>query len=332
MSPIRIIGKRTIILLGMMVFAGTAASFVPGDTVATASFTSTKLDLKIDSKAWYNGVSVPSATWALKDLTPGVDKFFNLNDVKPGDFGCNVISIHAKKSDAYACIDFKNMKNDESGINEPEALVDPNGNVSGELAAGTEFYGWIDDGDGKFEPPSEETIFGTTIQQALHVLNNKTYAVGDSKNNSFIKQGKTKYVGMCWCTGNLTVNSKTGAMKCDGGVLGNAAQTDSFSVDVLIRAVSSKDQPKFVCDDKSPKGNNGVGNGEDPPPPGIGNSGNDGPGTGPGNSGGSDTAPGKNNNNKPTSGNSDVWRQTSNKNGFSFPFSFGWGLFGSKKS
>lgn len=331
MSPIRIIGKRTVILLGMMVFAGTAAAFVPGDTVATGSFTSTKLDLKIDSKAWYNGVSVPSATWALKDLTPGVDKFFNLDDVKPGDFGCNVISIHAKKSDAYACIDFKNMKNDESGINEPESLVDPNGNVSGELAAGTEFYGWIDDGDGKFEPSSEKTIFGTTTQDALHVLNNKTYAVGDSKNSSFIKQGKTKYVGMCWCAGNLTVNPKTGAMTCDGRVLGNETQTDSFSVDVLIRAVSSKDQPKFVCSNKSSKGNNGVGNGEDPPPPGIGNSGNDGPGTGPGNSGGSDTAPGKNNN-KPTSGNSDVWRQTSNKNGFGFPFSFSWDLFGSKKS
>jgi hypothetical protein len=40
------------------------------------------------------------------------------------------------------------------------------------------------------------------------------------------------------------------------------------------------------------KGNNGVGNGEDPPPPGIGNSGNDGPGRTPGNPGGSETSPG----------------------------------------
>jgi hypothetical protein len=50
------------------------------------------------------------------------------------------------------------------------------------------------------------------------------------------------------------------------------------------------------------KGNNGVGNGFDPPPPGIGNAGNDGgnsegdapTGTGPGAPGGSSTAPGRN--------------------------------------
>ena len=323
MSPTRIIGKRIIVLLGMMAFAGTAAAFVPGDTVATGSFTSTKLDLKIDSRAWYNGVSVPSATWALKDLTPGTDKFFNFTDVKPGDFGCNVISIHAKKSDAWACIDFKNLKNDENGINEPESIVDPNGNESGELAAGTEFFGWIDNGDGKFQPRSEKAIFGTSVQDALHVLNNKTYVIGDSKGGGSCKKDSAKYVGMCWCAGNLTVNPSTGKMTCDGSVLGNAAQTDSFSVDVLIRAAGTKDDPKFVCGDKPPKGNNGVGNGEDPPPPGVGNSGNDGPGTGPGNPGGHDTAPGKNDND---------WHQITNDNGFHFPFSFNWKPFGNKKS
>lgn len=323
MSPARIIGKNIITLVGVVTFVGVAAVLMPGDTVATGSFTSTKLDLKIDSKAWYNGVSVPSATWALKDLTPGTDKFFNLNDVKPGDFGCNVISIHAKKSDAWACIDFKNLKNNENGMNEPEALVDPNGNASGELASGTEFYGWIDDGDGKFEPPSEKTIFGTSTQDALHVLNDKTYVIGDSKGGGSCKQDKTKYVGMCWCAGNLTVNPSTGKMICDGSVLGNAAQTDSFSVDVLIRATSAKGEPKFVCGNKPPKGNNGVGNGEDPPPPGGGNSGNDGPGAGPGNPGGHNTAPGR--------GDDHEWHQVGN-NGFHFPFSFNWNPFGNKKS
>ena len=254
MSPTRAMGRRILTLLGVAAFAGIVGLFAPGDTFATgSSFTSTKLDLKIDSKAWYNGVSIPSATWALKDLTPGTDKFFNLTDVKPGDFGCNVISIHAQKSDAYACIDFKNLKNDENGMNEPEASVDSNGNVSGELAAGTEFYGWIDDGDGKFEPPSEKAIFGTTTQDALHVLNNKTYVIGDSKGGGSCKQDSTKYVGMCYCAGNLTVNPSTGKMTCDGGALGNSAQTDSFSVDVLIRAVGTKDDPKFVCGDKPPK-------------------------------------------------------------------------------
>jgi hypothetical protein len=41
------------------------------------------------------------------------------------------------------------------------------------------------------------------------------------------------------------------------------------------------------------KGNNGVGNGVDPPPPGIGNAGNDAEGRVPGSPGGSSTAPGR---------------------------------------
>lgn len=142
-------------------------------------------------------------------------------------------------------------------MNEPEIGVDPNGNASGELATGTEFYGWIDDGDGKFEPPSEKSIFGTTTQSALHVLNNKTYVIGDSKYGGSCKKDTTKYVGMCWCAGNLTVNPTTGKMTCDASALGNSAQTDSFSVDVAIRALSTSQDPKFLCQGKEEHGGEG---------------------------------------------------------------------------
>lgn len=317
------IGKRLTVLLGMVLFVGVVGALTPGDTFANGTtFSNDKLDLKIDSKAWYNGVLVPSATWSLKDLTPGTDKFFNFSDVKPGDFGCNVISIHAQKSDAYACLDFTNLKSAENGVNEPESAVDPNGSASGELASGTEMFGWIDNGNGVYNPPSEKPIFGTSINDAADVLNDTTYVIGDSKHGSSCKQGSTKYVGICWCAGKLTVNPVTGKMVCDGTALGNAAQTDSFSVDVLIRATGAKDSPQFLCGSKPPKGNNGVGNGEDPPPPGIGNAGNDGPGTGPGHPGGSDTSPGNG------SGN---WHEAS-RSGFHWPFSFNWNPFGNHKS
>lgn len=303
------IAKRVAILSVVVAFAGAIGTLVPGETAAGKSFTSTNLDLKIDSKAWYNGALVPSATWKLKDLVPGTDKFFNFSDVKPGDFGCNVISIHVQKSDAWACIDFKNLKSSDNGVNEPEAAADPNGNASGELAAGTEFFGWLDtNGNGKFEPPGEKALFGTSTQDAAHVLNNTTYVIGDSKSGSSCKQNTKKYVGTCWCAGNLTVNPSTGKMTCDGSALGNAAQTDSFSVDVNIRALPTSQNTKFSCN-PSIKGNNGVGNGVDPPPPGIGNAGNDASGTGPGNPGGHDTAPG--------------WHEVSNSGGgFHWPFSF----------
>lgn len=243
------IGKRLIAIVGAVSFVVAMVLFIPGDTAATSSsFSKDGIDLKIDSKAWYNGLKVPSATWKLKDLTPGVDKFWDLHDVKPGDYGCNVISIHAKKSDAWACIDFKNLSEGENGINEPESHVD--GDPEGELAEGTEFFGWIDDGDGKFEPPSEKALFGTSTQAASNVLDNTTYVIGDSNKGGSCKKDTTKYVGMCWCAGNLTVNQTTGQTTCDPTALGNEAQTDSFSVDVRIRAESVKDKPKFVCGEK----------------------------------------------------------------------------------
>jgi hypothetical protein len=36
-------------------------------------------------------------------------------------------------------------------------------------------------------------------------------------------------------------------MTCDGSTLGNAAQTDSFTVDVSIRAQPTSEDAKFTC-------------------------------------------------------------------------------------
>ena len=241
---------RTIFLATLLAVVSVAAyvrSDEPGITFATNG-----IDLQIDSKAWYNGSPVASATWSLKNLVPGSDHFFNLSDIKPGDYGCNVISMHVKKTDAWLCLDFKNLKSFDNGVNEPESHVDPNGAASGELAAGTEFFGWVDNGDGTFQP-GEKILFGTSTQAASSVLNDRTYIIGDSKNGSSCKQNTTKYVGICWCAGDLTVNTVTGKIGCDGNALGNAAQTDSFAVDVSIRAQPAREKPTFICGVKPPK-------------------------------------------------------------------------------
>lgn len=217
----------------------------PGITFATNG-----VDLKIDSKAWYNGSKVAGATWYLKNLVPGSDKFFDFDDIKPGDYGCNVISMHVKNTDAWMCLDFKNLQESENDVNEPESHEDHT--LGADLAGGVEFFGWTDDGDGKYEPPSEKPLFGTSTQAASYVLNDKTYVIGDSKGGGMCKQNTTRYVGTCWCAGDLVVLA-SGKIQCDGTKLGNAAQTDSFSVDVEIRAEPVKDKPKFVCGSVPPK-------------------------------------------------------------------------------
>ena len=245
---IKIVG-RGILLAGffaLVVTALYARGIEPGVTFATYG-----IDLKIDSEATYNGVSVPSGTWELKNLVPGVDKFWNFYDIKPGDYGENTISMHVKKADAWLCLDFSNLTSADNDQNEPESLEDSDGTLNGELADGMEFFGWLDDGDNKFEK-EEKPLFGTTTQSASIVLDDKTYVIGDAGNGNSCKVNQSRYVGIYWCAGNLSVNLSTNTISCDGSTLGNEAQTDSMSVDVSIRAMPSKENPKFLCGKDKP--------------------------------------------------------------------------------
>lgn len=248
-------GTRIAVIL-VVLSAALLAAYVSETTGSTfGHFTAGGIDLKIDSKSWYNGKTVPSATWAMKNLTPTADKFFNFPDIKPGDFGCEVISMHVQKGEAWLCLDFKNYGSSDNSLNEPEGLVDPNGLSKGELADNLQFFGWVDNGDNTYKP-GERVLFGTSTKAASSVLNNKSYSIGDYKNGKSCKQNDSRYVGMCWCAGILTVNAQTGTMSCDGSQLGNIAQTDSMTLDVGIRALSSTGDPKFLCTPETP-----------PPPP-----------------------------------------------------------------
>jgi hypothetical protein len=227
-----------------------SAFLLRGDAAVGDTFATGGIDLKIDSKATYNGTKVPSATWKLKNLVPGSDYFFNFDDIKPGDYGENTISLHVKKQDAWMCIQFSNLQSDDNGQNEPEGLEDGNGDGEGELADGMEFFAWHDDGDNIFEK-GEKPIFGTSTQAASDVLNDTTYPIGDSKNGKSCKVNETRYIGIFWCAGDLTVDVESATLSCDGSALGNAAQTDSLSVDISIHAQPVRDKPKFTCGEVS---------------------------------------------------------------------------------
>lgn len=231
-------------ILSVVILAFGFRTEATGFTYATGS----GFNLRIDSQALYNGQAVPSSTWTLKDLKPKSDRFFSFSDVKPGDRGTTTISFHVNK-DAWICLDFEKLQQYENGRNEPEMAVDNTGGAnSGELADGTEFFAWYDDGDTVYEI-GEKAIFGTSTgkQAATKVFDNKTYALADSVFGTAFTASTTRYVGITWCAGDLTVNTATAQITCDATALGNEAQTDSFTVDVSIRAEGAKDNKKFTC-------------------------------------------------------------------------------------
>lgn len=244
-----------VVLIGVVIALAMGAALLRGGSLGITFANGNGFNLTIDSHAIYNGVSVPGSTWDLKNLVPGSDKFFNFGDVKPGDTGEDTISLHVNQN-AWVCLDFNNLQNQENGINEPESHVDATPN-SGELAGGMEFFAWRDDGDNVFEV-GEVPIFGTGAQSASVVLNNKKYTIADSASASPITASTTAYIGITWCAGNLGVNLATAAISCDGTALGNAAQTDSMSVDISFRAVTT-DQTDFRCEDPSGGGSTGLG-------------------------------------------------------------------------
>lgn len=266
------IGIRTVIIftvLSLVFVAYIVRADNVGSTFATGSGQG-GLEMKIDSRTIYNGVLQPKLSWALKNLKPFCDYFFKFFDVKPGDTGQNTISIHIKKNPAWVCLDFLNLKDYENGNNEPESHEDANGTTSGELSSALEFFAWMDDGDNTYEV-GERALFGTSTQKATTTLRGKSYPVADSTNGPAIAINQTKYVGIYWCAGDLSVSTTTASLSCNGEVMGNAYQTDSMKVDVSLRAVTSANNSGFLCSkpDKltceveDRKGNNGHGNDDD---------------------------------------------------------------------
>jgi hypothetical protein len=260
-TGIRIIA--ILIAMFLLLWLVVSSNGVLGSTFATGSGTGS-LELLIDSTSIYNGVLQPQLSWQLKDLKPGVDHFFQFNDIKPGDQGTTTISVHVKKNAAWVCLDFLNLKDMENGRNEPEGIVDANN--TGELSKELEFFAWRDDGDKHFEI-GEQPLFGATgDQSAIKVLKGQSYALADSIHKPAYQPNQTKYIGIAWCAGNLSVNVATAQVSCDGKAMGNEAQTDSMSLDVSIRAVAADQQSKFTCtssNDDSHDEHNDDGHGKD---------------------------------------------------------------------
>jgi len=274
---IKNMNKKIIISLGIIGLAAaiaigaTTAFFSDTETSTGNTFTAGSIDLKIDSTAHYNGMVCVGNKWQAelnytpvanqypvpntdctgsfgwKDLTSG-DKFFNYVDVKPGDMGENTISMHVINNDAWACMKVNNLTSIDNGFTEPEQVVDTN-TAKGELDETMYVFGWLDTNGDNIYQSSEITLFGPG--KAMDVLNNKTYTIADSITGTPLTgdpTGVTPYhVGMQWCAGTMSYNPSSGKLVCDGATMGNAAQTDIMTADVVFDVVQSRNNTDFRC-------------------------------------------------------------------------------------
>lgn len=278
----KILKSSAIILVALAAVGGATYSFFSDtETSVGNTFTSGAIDLKVDSQQHYNGMvcvlntsttqptddyywqkedpQVPtpaypvlgspcSGSWVLTDLGP-TNTFFDYADLKPGDNGENTISLHVYNNDAYACAVIDNMQNSEVTMTEPEAEAGDVTPVVGELANEIHFFAWAEtDGDNVWET-GEPKLFSNTEGPASDVLDGVAYPLyTPTLNAGAVMTGDTtKYIGLYWCYGAVTVNEGAHTLSCDGSAVTNVSQTDRLMADISFYVEQSRNNPNFVC-------------------------------------------------------------------------------------
>lgn len=277
-----------IVFVGALVAGGTGAFFSDTETSTGNVFTAGAIDLKVDSTQHYNNAVCSNGAWVLDqgktvenpqypvlgsscngtwlpaDL--GAQTFFNFSDIKPGDEGENTISLHVDNNDAYACVDVSLTANDDVSTVEPEIGAGDSANTSslfdGELAQNIEFFAWADygaipgfqgtdpgEGDNIWQA-NELPLFSNGNGPASDVLDGESYTIASPATAALVG-GSTSYIGLAWCAGNLTTPTP-GTIVCDGGAMGNIAQTDSMVANIAFRVEQARNNPNFTCGDIPP--------------------------------------------------------------------------------
>jgi predicted ribosomally synthesized peptide with SipW-like signal peptide len=163
--------------------------------------------------------------WEEKDLGPN-DYYWHYNDVKPGDYGRNVISLRVYDNDAWGCLIIHDEQDNENDRIDPEVEAgdlddDP---LGGELSQFLKVFAWKDDNaNAVFEPPSETVV--VPADTPLPIIETEIIALSLVSTNPI-------YVGLAWCVGTQTVDINTGVISCSGS--GNRLRGCSFAPSTII--------------------------------------------------------------------------------------------------
>jgi hypothetical protein len=171
--------------------------------------------------------------WDLKDLGEG-DRFWNFTDVKPGDYGINIISLHAYDNDAFACLTTGDVVDLENTNIEPEQTAGDTSTPEGELSPFIKLFAWEDSNHNNIYDVVE-TVLVPANSPLVSAMNP---AIALTASN-------TKYIGIAWCAGTQSVVGNV--ISCDGSSMGDVAQTDSTTATITAYAEQQRNNPNFSC-------------------------------------------------------------------------------------
>jgi len=217
-----LISLSIIVAVAAIVVGVTTAFFSDTETSTGNTFSAGSIDLILD----IDGV-------IKTDEAP----IFNLTDMKPGDLGEKTISLTVNDNPACGFLSIDLTEDTDNTCTEPELLDEPACKDSdpGELNDQVEFAVWKDDGDNVYE-------VGETIVAEGNLTGDQNWAIGELS-------PVTQYYGVGWCFGDWKVTQVGNVMKvkCDGSLINNAAQSDSFKGDLVITANQKRNQYPDGC-------------------------------------------------------------------------------------
>lgn len=241
--------KKIIISLSMIVavatiaVGATSALFSDTETSTGNTFTAGGIDLTVDSLgAFRNGVGILGTPWEATDLTS--EKFFNFDDVKPGDWFRRSISLHVENNPAWICLRAINKHDNENDLTDPEQKAGDHtsGPDNGELSHGLHALGWFDsNANGRLDAGERRFVnsfFDVFTDIALHDAT--------TGNGPLSPQIPIEILQLSLCAGQPVI-STNGTVTCNGSQMGNQAQTDSVTADLQLYVEQSRNNPDFHC-------------------------------------------------------------------------------------
>jgi len=181
----------------------------------------------------YQIVGGSCTLWDEKELGEG-DVFWNFDDVKPGDHGITVISLHAYDNDAYACLINHDIVDAEDTVVDPEIEAgDDIASVVGELSQFIKLFVWEDSNENNAYDDEEPIISGpdAPFDEAIGKIS--------------LTATSTEYIGIAWCAGTQSVEDST--INCDGSTMGDIAQSDVMTASITAYAEQQRNNEEFDC-------------------------------------------------------------------------------------
>jgi predicted ribosomally synthesized peptide with SipW-like signal peptide len=222
--------KSAFIVLAVAAVAGygTYSFFNDTETSSGNTFTAGSLDL------------------IFKDVTgssnnPITGPLFTLPDMKPGDSGEKTVNLAVDNNPACGKFSINVTEDKDNTCTEPEGIDEGGtapgctlGGTEGELNDAIKFMIWKDNGHTGTNGQGvcdNQMNYGETVLVSGPLTGNVDYSLGD------LPTSTADCYGISYCFGNLKADGT-----CDGSIVNNASQTDSFKADIIIEALQKKNQ------------------------------------------------------------------------------------------